>query len=263
MEEQASSSSSSPTAAPVTAPPPPPPPPTIGGKIEALYISSKSVKPMESRQVVTLIPGVGIDGDRYALTLQNGTYSAKFMQEPGRQITIVSADAIETAFERTGMRPLQSLSELRRNVVIRGLSENELNNMVGSTIKLGNSLLFVHRRNVPCKYREAQCKRPGLMNNTWGSCGINCEILPHNNENKDENDASEKGKIHVGDTISIVPDSYEPERINVGRKPPSFFIRPADKSLKDVMGDIIPVKIAILCCLIDPVGFQRVEDGVS
>ena len=263
MEEQASSSSSSPIVAPVTAPPPPP---TIGGKIEALYISSKSVKPMESRQVVTLIPGIGIDGDRYALTLQKGTYSAKFMQEPGRQITIVSADAIEDAFERTGMRPLQSLSELRRNVVIRGLSENELNNMVGSTIKLGNSLLFVHRRNVPCKYREAQCKRPGLMNNTWGSCGINCEILPHNNDNENDNDndvSKKAGEIHVGDTISIVPDSYEPERINVGRKPPSFFIRPADKSLKDVMGDIIPVKIAILCCLIDPVGFQRVEDGVS
>ena len=185
------------------------------------------------------------------------------MQEPGRQITIVSADAIESAFERTGMRPLQSLSELRRNVVIRGLSENELNTMVGSTIKLGNSFLFVHRRNVPCKYREAQCKRPGLMNYTWGSCGINCEILPHTNDNDNDNDVSEKGKIHIGDTISIVPDSYEPERINVGRKPPSFFIRPADKSLKDVMGDIIPVKIAILCCLIDPVGFQRVEDGVS
>jgi hypothetical protein len=251
--EQASSSSSPAAAAAPTAPP--------SGKIEALYISSKSAKPMESRQVVTLIPGVGIDSDRYAL--QTGTYSAKFLREPGHQITIVSADAIEDAFERTGMRPLQSLGELRRNVVIRGISENEINSMVGHTIKLGNSSLFVHRRNVPCKYREAQCKRPGLMNNTWGSCGINCEILPHNNDNDNIQATTNKGEIRVGDTISIVPDSYEPERINFGRKPPSFFIRPADKSLKDAKEGIIPVKIAILFCLIDPVGFQRLEDGVS
>jgi hypothetical protein len=253
-----SSSSSSSSAAAAAAAAVAPPPPT--GKIEALYISSKSAKPMESRQVVTLIPGAGIDGDRYAL--QTGTYSAKFLPEPGHQCTIVSADAIEDAFQRTGMKPLQSLGELRRNIVVRGISEKEINNMVGHTIKLGSSSLFVHRRTVPCKYREAQCKRPGLMNNTWGSCGINCEILPHDN-NENDAQATNKGEIHVGDTITVVPDSYEPERINIGRKPPSFFIRPADKSLKDVKEGIIPVKIAILFCLIDPVGFQRLEDGYN
>mmetsp|Transcript_37627 Transcript_37627/g.40852 ORF Transcript_37627/g.40852 Transcript_37627/m.40852 type:complete len:322 (-) Transcript_37627:354-1319(-) len=237
---------------------------TTTGTVEGIYISPKSVVPMESRQVVTLIPGVGIDGDRYAL--QTGTYSAKFLPEPGRQLTIVSADAIEEAFNRTGMIPLESLGDLRRNLVIRGISEKEMNDMVGHTIQVGSSLLFVHRRTVPCKYREAQCKRPGFMNNTWGSCGINCEILPTittiiSNQTTTTND--NENKVCIGDTLRIIPNSYQPDRIDAGRKPPSFFIRPADRSIKDIKQSIVPVKVAILFCLIDPIGFQRLEDSYN
>jgi len=161
------------------------------------------------------------------------------------------------------------------------LAEKAMNDMVGHTIQVGDSFLFAHRRTIPCKYREVQCKRPGFMNNTWGSCGINCEILPtittttNNNQtttddNKDKEGKKETkkrgrkvGEIRVGDSIDIVSGSYQPNRMDAGRKPPSFFIRPADRSIEDIKQSIVPVKVAILFCLIDPIGFQRLEDSYN
>ena len=287
------------------------------GTITGLYIAPYAAKPMVACAVVTLIPGVGIVGDRYAATRKVGTYSGTFFDEPGRQVTILSADAIDAAFARTQMVPLTSLGELRRNIVISGVSEHALNNMIGHTIQISSRSsssrgstcctssdagpddtttsnnnnnhhqdyqvrLFVHRRTVPCKYREAHVQRRGLMNNTWGSCGISCEILScHNYTTATETAAAaatttatttitnttpipEKqrtmGEIRLGDTLRIVPGSgYEPHRIQIGRKPPGFFIRPMDRSREEVEHLLVPKKIALWCCLIDPVGFQRIE----
>ena len=273
------------------------------GTITGLYIAPYAAKPMVACAAVTLIPGVGIMGDRYAATRKVGTYSGAFFDEPGRQVTILSADAIDAAFARTQMAPLTSLGELRRNIVIRGMSEHALNNMIGHTIQISSRSrstccttsnnnnnnhqdyqvrLFVHRRTVPCKYREAHVQRRGLMNNTWGSCGISCEILScHNYTTATETAAAaatttatttitnttpipEKqrtmGEIRLGDTLRIVPGSgYEPHRIQIGRKPPGFFIRPMDRSQEEVEHLLVPKKIALWCCLIDPVGFQRIE----
>mmetsp|Transcript_114971 Transcript_114971/g.235027 ORF Transcript_114971/g.235027 Transcript_114971/m.235027 type:complete len:302 (+) Transcript_114971:2-907(+) len=248
---------------------------------------------MESRYVVRLIPGKGIDGDRYALG--TGTYSAKFMPEPGKNLTMISADGVVEATERTGMRAFDDDKkdndsdgginnkkkhhnlgvELRRNIVLSGISAEALNEMVGHEVLLGKHCrVFVHRRCVPCKYREAACRRPGLMNNLWGVSGVNCEILPpidvdvggDNGNNADEKDnntgtpaASQNETIRVGDTVSVIPNSYQPERINIGRKPPGFFIRPMDRSAEDAKKMIKPTYIAAIACLIDPEGFVRLE----
>ena len=110
---------------------------------------------------------------------------------------------------RTGMKPLASLGELRRNIVVRGMTAEAVNDMVGHEVAIGGRAgvrLFVHRRTVPCKYREAQCKRPGLMNHLWDVCGVNCEIL-------------EGGLIRVGDVLSVIPGTHQPKRANPGQKP--------------------------------------------
>eukprot|EP00593_Proboscia_inermis_P012378 CAMPEP_0171310928 /NCGR_PEP_ID=MMETSP0816-20121228/21121_1 /TAXON_ID=420281 /ORGANISM="Proboscia inermis, Strain CCAP1064/1" /LENGTH=266 /DNA_ID=CAMNT_0011795331 /DNA_START=77 /DNA_END=877 /DNA_ORIENTATION=+ len=217
------------------------------GKIEAIYIAHKAVASVESLKTAKLIPGVGIEGDRYAL--QTGTYSAKFMNEPGKDLTMVSADGVEEAIARTGMEPF-SMGDLRRNIVIRGLSAKALNDMVGHEVSIGKSRLFVHRRTVPCKYREAQCKRPGLMNNLWGVCGVNCEIL-------------QGGEIRVGDAVFMMPNTYQPDRVDIGTKPPAFFIRPIDRSAEDVKEMSIPPFIGMIMCFMDPEGFQRVQEAYS
>merc|ERR1712113_88170 len=90
------------------------------GVVEDIYISPESAAPMERRTVAKRISGVGIDGDRYALG--KGTYSASFLSEPGRNLTMVSSDAVEEAMAKTNMQPFEYRSQLRRNVVIRGVT---------------------------------------------------------------------------------------------------------------------------------------------
>ena len=46
----------------------------------------------------------------------------------------------------TGMQPFEGgLGALRRNLVVRGLSGDELNDMVGHEVRVGAAGLFVHR----------------------------------------------------------------------------------------------------------------------
>ena len=218
--------------------------------IDGLYISPKSAAPMASLQEATLIAGVGIVGDRYML--QTGTYSAKFMGEPGKNLTMVSADGVEAQMSKTGLKPLKSLGELRRNFVVRGLSAEALNDMVGHEVMVGTAgaRLFVHRRTVPCKYREAQTKRPSLMNKLWEVCGVNCEILTG-------------GLVRVGDSVTLIPNTYQPKRANPGQKPPGFFVKPSERTSEQHKSMVIPPLIAAIMCLVDPLGFQRVEDGYN
>lgn len=237
---------------------------TSVAKIEGIYISRRSTEPIASKQTARLLPGKGIDGDRYALG--TGTYSADFMSEPGKNLTMVSLEGIIEATERTGMKSFHkgNMGELRRNIVLNGITAEALNDMIGHEVKIGNnSRVFVHRRCVPCKYREAACKRPGLMNNLWGVSGVNCEVLPPLIDKTDDGKRTMVGEIKVGDVVAIIPNTHQPERIDVGRKPPGFFIRPADRTSEDVKKMAVPPYIAGICCLIDPMGFQRVEDAYN
>lgn len=213
-------------------------------KIENIYTSSAAAAPVESHKVAKLIAGRGIEGDRYAQ--KQGTYSAIFFYEPGRQLTMVSADAVEESSSSSKSKPLDP-SLLRRNLLLRGITANDLNDMVGHEVMLGNTCrLFVHRRTVPCKYREAQCQRPGLMNAMWDACGVSCEILVG-------------GTISVGDVVTVVPHSHQPRRTRVGLKDPGFFVRPADRSAALVKAAIIPPFLTAVAAFLDPEGFHRVQ----
>ena len=220
--------------------------------IASLWIAPEAAKPMEPRKSLVLIPGVGAEGDRYALTARKGCYSARFFDEPGRHLTMVSGEGFLDAAERAGLEPMP-IEALRRNVVLRGISIDELNATVGHEVRIGACRLFVHRRNVPCKYREAQCRRPGLRNKLWDACGVCCEILPPLGKD------GGKLAIKVGDAVAVIPDTHNPKRINVGFKPPGFFVRPEELSLEDVKKMIIPPFVAAVMALWDPEGFMRVE----
>ena len=111
---------------------------------------------------MNLIAGKGLEGDRYNYAVQTGTYSASFLDEPGKNLTWCP-QRVEKQMAATGMQPFEGgLGALRRNLVVRGLSGDELNDMVGHEVQIGLPLFAPPT--APCKYREAQCKRPGLMN---------------------------------------------------------------------------------------------------
>lgn len=215
------------------------------GSIHTIYIATRSAAPMQNVPSAKLLQGVGIQGDRYAS--RQGTYSGSFLDEPGRNLTLISYTNIQERMKHYNER--FTMDKLRRNVFVDGMTSQDINAMVGREIILGDSCrLFVHRRNVPCKYREAETACPQFMNRFWEDCGVCCEIL-------------QGGMIRVGDVVRIAPNTFQPGRCNVGLKPPGFFIKPSERSLDVVKASIIPVHIAIGLALWDPVGFARVEQG--
>ena len=122
--------------------------------------------------------------------------------------------------------------------------------MVGHEVRVGSARLFVHRKTVPCRYREAQCKRPGLMNALWDVCGVNCEIL-------------HGGRVRVGDIVAVVPNTHQPKRANPGHKPPAFFVQPSKRTAEQAKAMVIPASVAARMCLVDPAGWQRLEDAYN
>jgi hypothetical protein len=98
--------------------------------IFAINTSPEASGPMISSTAVNLIADVGIENDRYAKMV--GTYSclkASTLQpgqrEPGRQVTMISADDLDAAVQRSGI-PLSDYGGFRRNIVVRGMAQKPL-----------------------------------------------------------------------------------------------------------------------------------------
>ena len=67
----------------------------MAGRVESIHIMSTAEAAMQGVAEVRAIAGLGLEGDRYAA--QTGSFSAK--PKPGRQITLIEAEAIEAASE--------------------------------------------------------------------------------------------------------------------------------------------------------------------
>ena len=122
--------------------------------IEGIFTCPVGSEQMVSKDTATLIEGVGMEGDRYANNI--GTYSV--LKEPGRQLTLISADSVEAALNEEG-KQLDSIGSLRRNVVLRGISSSDLLQAIGSIVEFEGQTespssssppqLFIHRNCVP------------------------------------------------------------------------------------------------------------------
>ena len=152
---------------------------TWQGSLLHIFVAERASAPMIELLEVNLIAGVGVEGDRYATGL--GHYSSK--PHPGRQVTLIEIETLE-ALERDHHIKLEPL-ESRRNLVTRDVP---LNHLVGQQFRVGNTLLYGSRLNVPCKYLEELVGKKifaPLINRS----GLNCEIL-------------ESGIVRSGDVIS-------------------------------------------------------------
>ena len=193
--------------------------------IEGIYWCDAASNEMSSSSTGQLIKGVGLQGDRYARRI--GTYSA--LPEPGRQLTIISADGVEEALQKQkGGMALPDIKTLRRNLSIRGISAQDLLNSIGSVLQLGScdedggdggAKVYVHRNTVPCMYNEKRNKLPGMMNALWDTGGVSCEVI-------------ESGTISVGDKVTILPPDISGCRRSPsnGGKPKAFFVKPKDRT---------------------------------
>jgi MOSC domain-containing protein YiiM len=154
------------------------------GKVVSLFIVDRRAEPMEKVEQLSALAGQGIEGDRYLLG--TGTYSKK--PEPGRQITLIRSEILESLKDKSDItvRPEES----RRNVLTEGI---EINELVGTEFYVGTVRLRAHRLTEPCKYLENLLEQPGLYEELWGNGGVSCEILTD-------------GIIKEGDIITSVLD---------------------------------------------------------
>ncbi|MBM2810293.1 MAG: hypothetical protein HW416_1052 [Chloroflexi bacterium] len=102
------------------------------GEVVAIHLAAVAAGPMSSFNEAQAVAGRGLAGDRYFVGA--GTYSG--VPEPGRQVTLIEAEAIEAAAIEACV-DFQS-SDSRRNVVTRGIS---LNDLVGREFRVGTATL--------------------------------------------------------------------------------------------------------------------------
>jgi MOSC domain-containing protein YiiM len=151
------------------------------GTIDSIHIASAAKEPTHVVSEALAIPGVGLEGDRYAL--KQGTF---YKPEPDFELTLIEAEAIEAI--RTEYKIELAPGELRRNLVTRGVP---LNHLVGREFHIGDVLIRGIRLCEPCKHLETLTQRPVTMSLRHRG-GLRAQIL-------------KQGTIRVGDIVSAQP----------------------------------------------------------
>lgn len=155
---------------------------TEGASIVAICTSPRAGAPMEQHEVALLVPGVGIDGDRYAL--RTGWWSDP--QWPDQELTLFEAEVAEAI----GIAP----SKARRNLVTRGV---RLESLVGIRFRIGEAVVVGVRACDPCRYIEDLTGEPGITKALVGfNGGLRCHI-------------EAGGQVRVGDVIEVVGPAVE------------------------------------------------------
>lgn len=149
------------------------------GQLLHIHTARAVGEAMQPHQSATLVPGVGITGDRYATGL--GKYSAL---PDIREVTLIEVETL-IALHRDHAITL-SPPEHRRNLTTRDVP---LNHLVGRRFRVGAVLLEGGRLNTPCRYLDLVTGKTvcDLMEHR---SGLNCSIL-------------EGGEIRVGDLIRL------------------------------------------------------------
>ena len=145
--------------------------------IEAIYIAAAAKEPTRALDSVLAIPGVCLDGDRYAL--KQGTF---YKPEPDFELTLIEAEALE-ALKRDYDIELAP-GEARRNLVTRGVA---LNHLVGREFRIGDVRIRGIRLCEPCNHLQALANRH-VIKGLRHRGGLRAQILT-------------EGTIRVGDEV--------------------------------------------------------------
>ncbi len=148
------------------------------GTVEFIYIAPTATAPTMAVTEVVAIPGVGLEGDRYALG--KGTFSKP---EPDFELTLIEAEAIEAL--KGDYNVELAPGEARRNLVTRGIA---LNHLVGRDFQIGEVRAHGIRLCEPCDHLQRLTGRH-LIKGLRHRGGLRARILT-------------QGSIRVGDSLS-------------------------------------------------------------
>jgi MOSC domain-containing protein YiiM len=149
------------------------------GRVDSIHIAAAAKAPMQAVDQVVAIPGVGLEGDRYAL--KTGTF---YKPQPEFELTLIEAEAIEAILRE--YKIAMTVGEARRNVVTRGVP---LNHLVGREFNIGPVKIRGIRLCEPCSHLEAITGLP-LIKGLRHRGGLRAQILT-------------QGVIQVGSSLSF------------------------------------------------------------
>jgi MOSC domain-containing protein YiiM len=153
------------------------------GVVVGIHVAPAAAEPMRAVASVRAIPGVGLEGDRYALRL--GHWSPNTQVD--RDVTLIAAEEIERLAAEHGI--VLAPGETRRNVTTRGIRVNEL---LGRRFRIGGVVCEGTRLCEPCQYLTDLVGEP-ILGPLVHRGGLRARILTD-------------GEIAIGDEVAPVSD---------------------------------------------------------
>jgi MOSC domain-containing protein YiiM len=138
----------------------------VAGVVEGIYFGAVDEGPLEPAEQVQVKTAAGIEGDRHG----------------DKDITLFEAEAIEGLKADTGIE--LAPSEIRRNVMTRGVALNEL---LGHRIRVGEVEAVVTELGHPCSHLQ-KLTQPGVLRGLVNRGGLNADVVAG-------------GAIRVGDQV--------------------------------------------------------------
>ena len=147
----------------------------MAGVVEGIFWGAVDEGPLDAADEVRVKTGAGIEGDRYG----------------EKDITLFEAEAIEDLKANTGIE--LAPSEIRRNVMTRGVS---LNDLLGHRIRVGEVEAVVTELCHPCSHLQKLTK-PGVLRGLVNRGGLNADVV-------------HGGAIRVGDSLEDLGPAEHP-----------------------------------------------------
>ena len=144
-------------------------------KVFQIGISESYNKNIKQKEIIDLIAGKGIIGDRYFRDF-NGE---------NEQITLIESENID--YYNTKFKKNFNYLDFRRNIVTKSI---QLNDLIGKTLIIGEITLKVNDLCRPCKDLQSKLGENNIIKEFLRKGGVRCEILT-------------SGRIQVGDKILI------------------------------------------------------------
>lgn len=154
------------------------------GTLVSIHIAREAAAPIETLAEARVVPGKGIEGDRYFDG--RGTWSDH--PGAGHEVTLIEIEAVEALHHESAIK--MGPGEPRRNLVTRGVP---LNHLVGREFRVGQVRLKGIRLCEPCLHLEGLTQK-GVKAALLHRGGLRAEPIS-------------EGTIRAGDTIALLERS--------------------------------------------------------
>ncbi|MGH7223596.1 MAG: MOSC domain-containing protein [Gemmataceae bacterium] len=154
------------------------------GILRGIWISSTARDPLVCIAEVRVVPGRGLEGDRYFFAC--GSFSR--WPGKGREVSLIAEEALEAVRSEHGIDLREGRS--RRNLVTSGIVLADLQER---TFRIGTAVFRGIRPCAPCEYLE-RITEAGVFEALKGRGGLRADVI-------------EEGILHVGDAIEVLAGS--------------------------------------------------------